>query len=147
MSDSHTAWYVYTGLTATEPGMFTQVWQRPSLVHLFRSEWHHSLVHLYRYDRNSLVCLYRSDSQSLLRWHRSNTLLYRGFPTRMVYLYYIWCLRYTIPAGNPRYLPGMGIKNGKVSWKVGVWEPQKAPSGGQGDGSPLKLKLFNKNKT
>ena len=25
---------------------------------------------------------------------------------------------------------GMGIKNGKVSWKVGAWGPQKAPSGG-----------------
>ena len=29
-------------------------------------------------------------------WHP-----YRGFPTRMVYLYYISCLRYTIPVGNP----------------------------------------------
>ena len=28
---------------------------------------------------------------------------YRGFPTRMVYLYYILCLRYTILVGNPRY--------------------------------------------
>ena len=28
---------------------------------------------------------------------------YRGFPTRMVYLYYISCLRYTILVGNPRY--------------------------------------------
>ena len=28
---------------------------------------------------------------------------YRGFPTRMVYLYYKSCLRYTILAGNPRY--------------------------------------------
>ena len=27
----------------------------------------------------------------------------RGFPTRMVYLYYISCLRYTILVGNPRY--------------------------------------------
>ena len=27
---------------------------------------------------------------------------------------------------------GMGIKNGKVSWKVGAWGPQKAPSGGPG---------------
>ena len=26
----------------------------------------------------------------------------RGFPTRMVYLYYISCLRYTILVGNPR---------------------------------------------
>ena len=26
----------------------------------------------------------------------------------------------------------MGIKNRKVSWKVGAWGPQKAPSGGQG---------------
>ena len=27
---------------------------------------------------------------------------YRGFPTRMVYLYYISCLRYTLLVGNPR---------------------------------------------
>ena len=26
----------------------------------------------------------------------------------------------------------MGIKDGKVSWKVGAWGLQKAPSGGQG---------------
>ena len=26
----------------------------------------------------------------------------------------------------------MGIKNGKVSWKVGAWGPQMAPSGGPG---------------
>ena len=26
----------------------------------------------------------------------------RGFPTRMVYLHYISCLRYTIQVGNPR---------------------------------------------
>ena len=29
---------------------------------------------------------------------------YRGFPTRMVHLYYISCLRYTILVGNPRYV-------------------------------------------
>ena len=32
------------------------------------------------------------------------TLSDRGFPTRMVYLYYISCLRYTILVGNPRKL-------------------------------------------
>ena len=52
---------------------------------------------------------------------------------------------------------GMGIKNGKVNWKVGAWGPQKAPSGGPGGNAPgggqgakplnLELKLFNKNKT
>ena len=30
--------------------------------------------------------------------------VYRGFPTRMVYLHYISCLWYTILVGNPRYL-------------------------------------------
>ena len=29
--------------------------------------------------------------------------IYRGFPTRIVYLYYTSCLRYTILAGNHRY--------------------------------------------
>ena len=31
---------------------------------------------------------------------------------------------------------GMGIKNGKVSWKVGAWGAQKAPSGGPGGNAP-----------
>ena len=30
--------------------------------------------------------------------------LFQGFPTRMVYLYYILCLRYTFLAGNPRFV-------------------------------------------
>ena len=30
--------------------------------------------------------------------------IWRGFPTRMVYLYYISCLRYTILVGNPRWI-------------------------------------------
>ena len=32
--------------------------------------------------------------------------------------------------GHPNQ--GMGIKNGKVSWQVGAWGLQKAPSGGPG---------------
>ena len=31
---------------------------------------------------------------------------------------------------------GMGIKDGKVSGKVGAWGPQKAPSGGPGGNAP-----------
>ena len=30
--------------------------------------------------------------------------IYRGFLTRMVYLHYISCLRYTILVGNPRIM-------------------------------------------
>ena len=30
---------------------------------------------------------------------------YQGFPTRMVYLYYMSCLRYTILVRNPRHVP------------------------------------------
>ena len=33
-------------------------------------------------------------------------------------------------------LPGMGIKNGKVSWKVRAWGLQKASSGGPGGNAP-----------
>ena len=36
-------------------------------------------------------------------WQDMSRPLYWGLPTRMVYLYYIPCLRYTILAGNPRY--------------------------------------------
>ena len=31
---------------------------------------------------------------------------------------------------------GMGVKNRKVSWKVGAWGPQKAPSRGPGGNAP-----------
>ena len=34
------------------------------------------------------------------------------------------------------YKAGMGIKNGKVSGKVGAWGPQKAPSGGPRGNAP-----------
>ena len=33
----------------------------------------------------------------------ANQLSYQGFPTRMVYLHYISCLRYTTLAANPQY--------------------------------------------
>ena len=38
-------------------------------------------------------------------WCLNQTLkgIFRGFPTRMVYLYYLSCLRYTILVGNPRF--------------------------------------------
>ena len=39
---------------------------------------------------------------------------YRGFPTRMVYLYYKSCLRYTILVGNPQYFCGKGERF--LSW-------------------------------
>ena len=35
--------------------------------------------------------------------------VYRGFPTRMVYLHYISCLRYTILVGNLRYGSGFDL--------------------------------------
>ena len=46
----------------------------------------------------------------LLTWSWKSVFLiftlipYRGFPTRMVYLYFISCFRYTILVGNPWYL-------------------------------------------
>ena len=39
----------------------------------------------------------------------------------------------------------MGIKNGKASWKVGVWGPQKALSGGQGVKLNFLTKIKRKN--
>ena len=35
-------------------------------------------------------------------------MIYWGFPTRMMYLYYMLCLRYTFLAGNPRYIHLVG---------------------------------------
>ena len=51
------------------------------------------------------------------------SLVYRGFPTRRVYLHYISCLRYTILVGNPRYDP----------------TPPQAPRGKRGSNSGLLL--------
>ena len=42
--------------------------------------------------------------------------IYLGFPTRMVYLYYISCLRYTIQAGNPRYV-GVCVRYSHSHWQ------------------------------
>ena len=41
---------------------------------------------------------------------------YWGFPTRMVYFYYISCLRYTILAGNPRYKRWVGRRGKGLEW-------------------------------
>ena len=41
---------------------------------------------------------------SYLDLHQLATLQFRGFPTRMVYLDYITCLRYSILVGNPRFV-------------------------------------------
>ena len=40
--------------------------------------------------------------------------IFRGFPTRMVYLYYISCLRYTFLVGNPRFV--------QRSWAGATWK-------------------------
>ena len=45
-----------------------------------------------------------STTASLLSPQLVRQAIYRGFPTRMVYLYYISCLRYTILVGNPQYI-------------------------------------------
>ena len=37
--------------------------------------------------------------------------IYRGFPTRMMYLHYISCLGYTILVGNHRYLHNESERN------------------------------------
>ena len=48
-------------------------------------------------------------------------VVYQGFPTRMVYLYYISCLRYTILVGNPRFIILTGDRRvlHLIWWKVG----------------------------
>ena len=59
---------------------------------------------------------------------------YRGFLTRMVYLYYISCLRYTILVQNPKYdTHGSNIMRGyaKIYWgriKIRVQIQQALPS-------------------
>ena len=52
---------------------------------------------------------------------------YGGFPTRMVYLYCISCLRYTVLVGNPQYYGRVGVF---VSNSVDVilWSPLNNPS-------------------
>ena len=55
-------------------------------------------------DQNGISVLY-----IMLEIHHSGweplIYTYWGFPTRMVYLYYTSCLRYTILVGNPWYMP------------------------------------------
>ena len=42
--------------------------------------------------------------QRTYRCRKQEWLSFQGFPTRMVYLHYISCLRYTILVGNPRLM-------------------------------------------
>ena len=42
-------------------------------------------------------------SEHKILCNRGRLIAFRGLPTRMVYLYYISCLRYTILAGNPQF--------------------------------------------
>ena len=48
---------------------------------------------------------------------------YRGFPTRMVYLYYILCLRYTILVGNPWYMHMLPYARAHMHSKHMCWHP------------------------
>ena len=47
--------------------------------------------------------------------------IYRGFPTRMAYLYTTSCLRYTILVGNPGYIDSKRIKQQEICWSVTCW--------------------------
>ena len=49
-----------------------------------------------------VVGVLRTCATLMFVW-RNFCSIYRGFPTRMVYLDYITCLRYTIVVRNPRY--------------------------------------------
>ena len=54
--------------------------------------------------RRDVLCIKSMHTETHARQHISSmcsTLPYQGFSTRMVYLYYISCLRYTILVGNP----------------------------------------------
>ena len=67
-----------------------------SVVIKVKRKTHHTSIHMFvHYYIEKLQYLY----------HVKYTYLsYRGFPTRMVYLYYISCLRYTILVGNPQII-------------------------------------------
>ena len=60
-----------------------------------------------KYDQHDAAWIYTSVYVCqiiAIEVHTSNMLwVYRGFPTRTQYLYYISCLRYTILVGNPQY--------------------------------------------
>ena len=61
-------------------------------------------------DQSGVTSNSQLQTQFLSSFGTGHPLIYQGFPTRMVYLYYISCLRYTILAGNPQYMPLMKTK-------------------------------------
>ena len=69
----------------------------------------HDKLRTWEQSEPNRFCLSFTLSQSQGHWNRCtmvqvNLLIstaYQEFPTRMVYLYYISCLRYTIPVENP----------------------------------------------
>ena len=52
---------------------------------------------------SSLSCKGDDNTEILWVWQIWIIRAFRGFPTRMVYLYYISCWRCTIPVGNPQF--------------------------------------------
>ena len=66
--------------------------------------------------------------------------IYHGFPTRIVHLYYISCLKYTILAGNPRYMPlcvCVGLVKEDKEWKKrDRFNPPPPPPPLYGSGPP-----------
>ena len=64
----------------------------------------YSLSHTFLVVICTDVYIYKYEHTKAHRAKYTAHVVYRGFPTRMVYLYYISCLRYTILVGNPRYV-------------------------------------------
>ena len=58
---------------------------------MLKTQWHNVSVWLWK-------------AFAITIFNISQQLIYQGFLTRMIYLYYISCLRYTTLVGNPRYV-------------------------------------------
>ena len=77
---------------------------------LYRSEHCSNLAPLKKTNpttkKQSIICSYKSINRASTyrSIYCSNKETYQEFPTKMVYLYSISCLRYTILAGNPHFI-------------------------------------------
>ena len=78
------------------------LWNSPSLVLPSYSGLFFGMKRFANLDCCSRLCV-----GSLSYWvTKIHVLIHQGFPTSMVYLHYISCLRYTILARNPWYIQG-----------------------------------------
>ena len=84
-----------------EPQRYSWEWRRRRDMASLLGSWHNLVTGWTGWPGISVHCI--GERATLICSLYFNVAAYRGFPTTLVYLYYISCLRHTILVGSPQY--------------------------------------------